>query len=209
MRRERAAHEQHLGLARAHLVDELVEPGQRQRGSVRAHAHGLTVRAEPVDPVEAVGVGGAVAGHEGLVEERLHGSRLQLEHGRLEVLDVGARLLEEVIDVGVAPEDLEGGRLLGERGRVLVPLVADAVEARAGRGVLAVVGEAVARDLDEGQPLQDGALLGHRLDDPGEQGVVAELCRVGERQRHGFAPPGVVWRSPSGRSPPPPRAACH
>ena len=160
--------------------------------AVVAHAHRLGVRAQLLDAVEAVRVGGRVAGDEGLVEERLHGARLQLEHRRLEVLDVGARLLEEVIDVGVAPEDLEGGRLLGEGGRVLVPVVADAVEAGCGRRVLAVVGEAVARDLDEGQPLQDGALLGHRLDDPGEQGVVAELRRLGERQRHEFAPPGVV-----------------
>ena len=54
----------------------------------------------------------------------------------------------------------------------LVPVVADVVEVGGGRDVLAVVGQAVADDLDERQALKDGAFLRDRLDDAGE-----ERCR--------------------------------
>ena len=121
-------------------------------------------------PSKLFGSATVVAVDERVVEQRLHGACLELDDGRFEVLDVRARGLEEVIDIGVAAEDLERGGGLRERRRAFVPGVADIVEGGGGRGVFAVVGEAVADDFDERQALQDGAFGGDRLDHAGDAG---------------------------------------
>ena len=72
-------------------------------------------------PSKLFGVDAVVAVHEGVVEQRLDGARLELHDGRFEVLDVRTGGLEEVVDVGVAAEDLQRGGGLGEGRRALRP----------------------------------------------------------------------------------------
>ena len=54
-------HSVEVGPASGHLVDQLVQLLQRQRGPVRAHGHGLAGGAQLVDAVEALGVAAGVA----------------------------------------------------------------------------------------------------------------------------------------------------
>ena len=96
-------------------------------------------------PSNDFGVAAGVAVDEGVLELLLHGLRLELDDGRLQVLHVAAGGDEEVVDVGVAADDLQGRRDLGEGRRALGPGVADVVEGGGGGGVLAVVGQPVAR----------------------------------------------------------------
>ena len=99
----------------------------------------------------------------------------QLEHRRLDVLDVAARRGDVLVDVGVAAEDLQRRQDLGEGRRRLRPGVADVEERGRRHRVLAVVGEGVADHLDEGQGLEDARLLDHGLDDALQDDVVGEL----------------------------------
>src|SRR3990170_3296130 len=98
-----------------------------------AHEEGGGLAADDlVEAVEGLGVGGGVAGDEGLLEELADGLGLELDDGGFEVLEVGAGGDEEVVDVGVAAHDLEGDGLLGEGGCGLGPGVADVEEGGGG-----------------------------------------------------------------------------
>ena len=73
------------------------------------------------------------------------------------------------------------------------PGVADVEEGRVRVGVLAVVGEPVARDLDERQRLQDRRVLDDRLDDALQDDVVRELRGFGKCQCHVSVSFGGSW----------------
>ena len=75
-------------------------------------------------------------------------------------------------------------RDLRERRRALGPRVADVEEGGGRVRVLAVVGEAVAGDLDERQHLQDRRVLHDRLDHALQDDVVRELRGFGECECH-------------------------
>ncbi len=145
----------------------------------------LAAGSELVQAVEALGVDGGVAVDELVLELVRDGLRLQLQHGGLDVLDVAAGRGDVLVDVGVAAEDLQRRRDLGEGRRALRPGVADVEEGGRGHRVLAVVGEGVAGDVDERQHIQDARLLDDGLDDALEDDIVGELCAFGEREGHG------------------------
>ena len=148
---------------------------QGEGAAVGPHRDRLAGRARLVDTVECLRVGSGIAVDEGIVELLLHRLRLELDHCGLQVLEVAAGGPQEVVHVGITAQDLEGGRDLGEGRRGLRPSVAHFIECGSGSGILPVVGEAVAHNLDEGERLEDGTVIDHRLDNSGEQDIVGEL----------------------------------
>jgi hypothetical protein len=112
-----------------------------------------------LEAVEAVGVDGDVAVDERVLE--LVGRGLDLERGlcRLLIVDVGAGLDDERVDVGVAAEDDERlGLLVDGAGRLAVGGV-DGAELDAGEGRLLVVGVGVALDFLERARSRIGLLM--------------------------------------------------
>ena len=130
---------------------------------------------ELFQPVELLGVGGGVAVDEGLLELVPQRLGLQLDDRRLQVLDIAAGRLEEVVHVRIAAHDFQVGRQLREGRRGLVPGIADIIKVDAGQGVFLVIGQPVAHDFDEGQPLQDRRVFDDGLHHPLHQHIVGKF----------------------------------
>ena len=65
--------------------------------------------------VKLVGVRGIIAVDELVLKLIADSLRCKLDNGCLDVLDIGTRLLDIGIDVGILPQDLQGGCHLSER----------------------------------------------------------------------------------------------
>jgi hypothetical protein len=132
------------------------------------------------EAVEHVGVGGLAgevgagrAVDEGALELVPDGLGGQLQDHGLDVLDVGPGLGDELVQVGVAAQDGQGGGELVElRRRGAGPVAQGRVPGGGGQGLLPVIGEAVALDVHEGHDLEDGALLDDGLDDAPQEDVL-------------------------------------
>jgi hypothetical protein len=175
-RRATAEHEE-VRLARLHEVDGFVELLERERGGRGAGSlvYLLAGWAELVQPVEALGVHRRVAVDElvlELVRDRL---RLELQHRRLDVLDVVARRRDVPVDVRVAAEDLQRRVHLREGRRRFRPRIAHVEEGGSRHRVLAVVSEGIADHLDERQHLEHARLLDDGLHHALQDDVVREL----------------------------------
>jgi hypothetical protein len=138
-----AAHQQHIGLAAFDGIDELVNHGEGKGSAGSPGSDQLIGGGAGIDEldnaVKLLGIGGRVPVEELLFELMADRLGLLLDDGCLQVLDITAGGLEEVIDIGIAAHDLEGGGGLGEgRGR-LHPGIADIVEIDRGqRGLTSI-----------------------------------------------------------------------
>ena len=182
------AHHQGVGSAGRDEVDQLVDRVDGEGAAVGPEGELLAGAGQRLgQPVEALGVERRVAVEEAVLVEV--GGRLGPLHQDLglEVVGVGVGLAEEVVDVGVAAEDLEGGGDLGEGRGGLGPGVADVVERRGGVGRLAVVGDGRPEDLLERQELEELRVLDDGVDDAAGHQVLGELRGLGLGQRHGVS----------------------
>ena len=188
-----AAHQQDVRLAALHRVDQLVELVQRQRAAVRAHRDASAPASQsacrgrrsasgwpstsPVTNVvskswrTAFALSCTTAASRSWMLERVAIRKLSMSASPPMILSVAVSCVNVGVDsVQVSPTSKNAGRR---------------------RGVLAVVGEPVADDLDERQALQDGRVLDDRLDDAREQDVVGELGGLRQGKSHGLPPSGI------------------
>ena len=185
------AHHQHVGLAPFHGVHELVQLREREGGAGGTHGDDLVagrlggdVHDKAVEHVGVVGLAGKI-GRRGTVDESslpLMAHRLggQLQDHGLDVLDIGPRLLDEVVQVGVPAQDGQGGRELVElRCGGSRPVSQRGMPGGGSQGLLPVIGQAVALDVHEGHDLEYGALRNDGLNDSPEKDVLSCLCRFG------------------------------
>ena len=82
---------------------------------------------------------------------------VELDNRSLNVLEVGAGSLYEIIHIGISAQDLQAGSHLGKGRRGLSsPLSILVVPCDNGQGFLPVIGQAVADYLYKREPIEDG-----------------------------------------------------